>query len=72
MNAAYVGGDISGGTVDGLLSLLRPTLVPAHATPNERLFICSSSSPPGPAVHGMCGYWAAQSALKRLRSLKNS
>lgn len=72
MNAAYVGGDISGGTVDGLRSLLRPTLVPAHATPNERLFICSSSSPPGPAVHGMCGYWAAQSALKRLRSLKNS
>lgn len=66
-NAAYVGGDISGGSVDGLQSLLRPTPFPAHATPNPRLFICSSSTPPGPAVHGMCGYWAAQSAMKQLR-----
>ncbi len=69
MNAAYVGGDISGGSVDGVQSLLRPTPFPSHATPNSRVFICSSSTPPGPAVHGMCGYWAAQSALKRLRRL---
>ena len=64
MNAAYVGGDISGGAVEGLQIVLRP----GHATPNPKLLICGSSSPPGPAVHGMCGYWAAQVALKKLRT----
>jgi phytoene dehydrogenase-like protein len=63
MNAAYVGGDISGGAVEGLQIVLRPP----HATPNPKLMLCSSSSPPGPAVHGMCGYWAAQTALQKLR-----
>ncbi|MDP1830201.1 MAG: NAD(P)/FAD-dependent oxidoreductase [Archangium sp.] len=63
MNAAYVGGDISGGAVEGLQLVLRP----GHATPNPKLLICGASSPPGPAVHGMCGYWAAQVALKKLR-----
>lgn len=63
MNAAYVGGDISGGAVEGLQVFLRPS----YATPNPKVLLCSSSAPPGPGVHGMCGYWAAQVALKKLR-----
>jgi len=67
MNAAYVGGDISGGAGEGLQTLLRPAPGFSYATPNAKLLICSSSTPPGPAVHGMCGYWAAQVALQKLR-----
>jgi|APLak6261679142_1056127.scaffolds.fasta_scaffold00015_76 phytoene dehydrogenase-like protein len=66
MNAAYVGGDISGGAVEGLQIFMRPAVGFSYATPNPKLLICSSSTPPGPAVHGMCGYWAAQTALQRL------
>ena len=69
MNAAYVGGDISGGAVEGLQVVLRPAPGFAHATPNPKLLICSSSTPPGPAVHGMCGYWAAQAAMTTLRKV---
>ena len=67
MNAAYVGGDISGGAVEGLQIVLRPAPGFGHATPNPKLLLCGASSPPGPGVHGMCGYWAAQVALKTLR-----
>lgn len=69
MNAAYVGGDISGGAMAGLQALFRPAPGFSHATPNPRLFLCGSSSPPGPGVHGMCGAWAARAALARLRKL---
>ncbi len=69
MNAAYVGGDISGGSVEGLQVVMRPAPGFSYATPNPKLLICSSSTPPGPAVHGMCGYWAAQVALEKLRTL---
>ena len=63
-NANYEGGDISAGALDGLQLLLRPGLSwNAYRTPNPRLFLCSASTPPGPAVHGMCGYWAARAAL---------
>ncbi|MBL9037087.1 MAG: NAD(P)/FAD-dependent oxidoreductase [Archangium sp.] len=66
-NASYVGGDISGGSVGGLQLFARPTFRLPYTTPNEGIFICSSSAPPGPGVHGMCGFWAAQAAMKRLR-----
>ena len=69
MNAAYVGGDISGGAVEGLQIVMRPAPGFSHATPNPKLMFCGASSPPGPAVHGMCGYWAAQTAIQKLRSL---
>jgi phytoene dehydrogenase-like protein len=65
-NPNLVGGDIGGGRNDLFHFLCRP--VPAfdpYATPNERLYLCSSSTPPGGGVHGMCGFWAARSALRR-------
>ena len=66
-NANYKGGSITGGVADALQLFNRPiTRLDPYATPNPRLFICSSATPPGGGVHGQCGYWAAQSALKRL------
>ncbi|HEV8544130.1 MAG TPA: NAD(P)/FAD-dependent oxidoreductase [Verrucomicrobiae bacterium] len=70
-NANCIGGDITGGANSLFQSVFRPVVRwNPYTTPNERLFICSSSTPPGGGVHGMCGYWAAQSALKRLKDLK--
>ena len=65
-NANFIGGDIAGGanTLSQFLMRPFPSLDP-YATPNPRLFLCSSSTPPGGGVHGMCGYWAAQSVLRR-------
>jgi phytoene dehydrogenase-like protein len=65
-NPNYGGGDISTGAVEGLQLFFRPrfSLTP-WATPNPKVFLCSAATPPGPGVHGMCGYWAAQAALDR-------
>ncbi len=65
-NANLVGGDINGGSVAGLQFFLRPTWR-QYATPIRRVYLCSSSTPPGGGVHGMCGYWAAQCALRRYK-----
>jgi phytoene dehydrogenase-like protein len=65
-NANLVGGDINGGEATLLQLFFRPTLRPIpYATPNPRLFVCSSSTPPGGGVHGMGGYYAARVALRR-------
>ena len=67
-NANYIGGDISSGAADLKQLIARPALRwSPHSTPNPKLFICSASTPPGPGVHGMCGYLAAKAALRRLR-----
>ena len=67
-NENYVGGDIGGGAHDGLQLFLRPVArISPYATSDRRLFICSSSTPPGGGVHGMCGYFAARAALTRLQ-----
>lgn len=65
-NPNYIGGDINGGLQDIYQAFTRPLarLVP-YSTPVKGLYICSSSTPPGGGVHGMCGYHAAQAALKR-------
>jgi phytoene dehydrogenase-like protein len=64
-NPNYVGGDINGGAADLRQLLARPALRAApHATPDPRLFLCSSSTPPGGGVHGMCGWFAARAALR--------
>jgi len=66
-NPNYVGGDISGGVQDVLQVIARPSLrVTPYAMPAEGLFICSSSTPPGGGVHGMCGYHAARAALSTI------
>jgi phytoene dehydrogenase-like protein len=68
-NANMIGGDIGGGSNDLGQFLFRPVVRwNPYRTPNPRVFLCSSSTPPGGGVHGMCGYWAAQSAMRQLRS----
>ena len=64
-NPNYIGGDVNGGVQDIRQLFTRPVVraVP-YSTPNKRLYICSSSTPPGGGVHGMCGYHAAQVALR--------
>ena len=65
-NSNYVGGDISGGVQDLRQLFTRPALRwKPYATPDKKLFICSAATPPGGGVHGMGGYFAAQSALRR-------
>ncbi|GIV84280.1 MAG: FAD-dependent oxidoreductase [Candidatus Roseilinea sp.] len=73
-NANYIGGDINGGAQDLRQLYTRPTLhQPPYATPVAGLYLCSSSTPPGGGVHGMCGYHAARLALKRMGArVKNS
>ncbi|MGI8559612.1 MAG: phytoene desaturase family protein [Solirubrobacteraceae bacterium] len=66
-NPNYVGGAITGGVSDIPQAFARPVArLDPYGTPNPRVFICSSSTPPGGGVHGMCGYHAARSALKAL------
>ena len=66
-NPNYVGGDINGGIQDLLQLYTRPVArLSPYTTPAKDIFICSSSTPPGGGVHGMCGFHAAQAALRRL------
>jgi len=65
-NANLVGGDITGGAQDLRQLVLRPTRL-LYRTPLDGVYLCSSSTPPGGAVHGMCGFHAAQTALRDLR-----
>jgi phytoene dehydrogenase-like protein len=62
-NPNLVGGDINGGAADLAQLFFRPT-ARLYGTPVKGLYICSSSTPPGGGVHGMCGYFAARQALK--------
>ena len=64
-NANLAGGDIAGGATDLRQFFLRPTWM-LYSTPVKGLYICSSSTPPGVGVHGMCGYFAARRALAEL------
>ncbi len=66
MDANLVGGDINGGVLNLANFLFRPTW--RHYTTSARdVYICSSSTPPGGGVHGMCGYHAANLALSRVK-----
>ena len=66
-NPNYIGGDINGGVQDIWQLFTRPTLrLSPYKTPVPGVYLCSSSTPPGGGVHGMCGYHAAQAALADL------
>ncbi len=66
-NPNYIGGDIGGGSMDIRQLFTRPALrLSPYTTPAKGLYICSSSTPPGGGVHGMCGYHAAKKALKEV------
>jgi phytoene dehydrogenase-like protein len=65
-NENYVGGDITGGVQDLRQLYTRPAIrLNPYSTPVDGLYICSSSTPPGGGVHGLCGYYAARSALAK-------
>ncbi len=64
-NSNYIGGDINGGMQDLRQLLTRPVIkLNPYSIPVKGYFICSSSTPPGGGVHGMCGYNAALKAIK--------
>jgi phytoene dehydrogenase-like protein len=71
-NPNYVGGDIGCGSFAGLQAVARP--VPRrlpYATPNPGIYLCSAATPPGPGVHGMCGFHAARLVLLGHRAETN-
>ena len=66
-NPNYIDGDINGGVQDWRQHFTRPSLRrDPYTTSDPRIYICSSATPPGGGVHGMCGYHAAEATLKRL------
>ena len=67
-NSNYVGGDIIGGANSPWQTLIRPRLSPdPYSTGVPGMYVCSASTPPGAGAHGMNGYNAARSALRKLR-----
>jgi len=65
-NPNYVGGDINGGVQNWRQLFTRPVpRLNPYTTPLDNLYLCSSATPPGGGVHGMCGYHAAQTVLRR-------
>jgi phytoene dehydrogenase-like protein len=70
-NPNYVGGDINGGIMSIGQLFTRPALrLSPYRTSAKGIYICSSSTPPGGGIHGMCGYHAAKRALKDIFSIK--
>ncbi|BBX73874.1 NAD(P)/FAD-dependent oxidoreductase [Mycobacterium shinjukuense] len=66
-NRNFVGGDIIGGANDGLQVIFRPRVaVDPYPIGVPGVYLCSQSTPPGAGIHGLCGYHAAESALRRL------
>lgn len=72
-NPNYIGGDINGGMIDIRQLYTRPALRSSpYRTSAKGIYICSSSTPPGGGVHGMCGYHAANVVLKDIFNIRKS
>lgn len=72
-NPNYIGGDINGGVIDLGQLFTRPVLKSSpYRTSAKGIYICSSSTPPGGGVHGMCGYHAAKQVLRDVFNIKTS
>lgn len=70
-NPNYIGGDINGGLMDIRQLFTRPALrASPYRTSAKGIYLCSSSTPPGGGVHGLCGYYAAKRALRDLFKIK--
>ena len=70
-NANTVGGDVIGGVMDWRQLFTRPVARwNPYTTPHPKLFHCSSATPPGAGVHGMCGYHAARTVLRRVFGMR--
>jgi phytoene dehydrogenase-like protein len=68
-NPNNIDGDMSGGRIDLRQLFTRPVArLDPYSTPDPRLFVTSSSTPPGGGIHGMCGWHAAHSVLRRLET----
>lgn len=68
-NPSAIGGDFAGGSMSGLQLLARPRIaVDPYRTPIDGVWLCSASTPPGAAVHGMCGWNAAAGVLRAAHS----
>ena len=66
-NPNCVGGDINGGMANLSQLFFRPVVsADPYATAIPNVFLCSSSAPPGGGVHGLCGYYAARSVMRRV------
>ena len=66
-NANYVGGDVVTGSNDPRQLVFRPRVaLDPYATDIPGVYLCSAATPPGAGAHGMCGYNAAQSALRQV------
>ena len=66
-NPNLVGGDINGGVQDLWQLFTRPVVsLDPYTTPAPGVYLCSSSTPPGGGVHGLCGYYAARASLRDL------
>ncbi|MCQ4365751.1 NAD(P)/FAD-dependent oxidoreductase [Mycobacterium gordonae] len=71
-NANYVGGDISVGGNSAVRALAGPTpRVNPWSTPIRKVYLCSAATPPGAGVHGMAGYYAARTLLRREFGIRN-
>jgi phytoene dehydrogenase-like protein len=68
----YIGGDINVGVATLRQMLFRPTVRwDTYATPDPSIYLCGSATPPGGGVHGMCGQYAAKSALRRVFGVRS-
>ena len=70
-NPNYIGGDINGGIINLAQLYTRPALrTSPYRSSAKGIYICSSSTPPGGGVHGMCGYHSARQALADIFNIK--